>query len=477
MSALMLLASCGGGGGSAGDTQLAYTISLRADRTQLPLNISHQPVGIGTYAPYSTTLYVEAREGGRLIQGGDEVFACNIVQGFDSGSLYYLDGDDEHEDDDGNPLAYRSVVLGANAGAATFHYHASATAGTARITCSITNPRDNQVSAASVDITVAGTPSGAEGRPASVNVQAEQPGYLGSLNNINSIRNNIAVQAILRDELNQQVANTTAPNLQVSIVGGTAAAMGARLLRGSQSGTVIQTTTDSGVANFSLASGLERGIILLRFVADRADNNVTNGIQDPISQLLAVPVVHAVAAEPLAVEEQEVTATCRQAVSQALTATGGVPPYLWEPLGALPAGLTMSPSGIVSGVPEPANGANTGTYSVAVRITDAEGDWVIRNITFNIEAGQCAPLVAGNASVSLTEGAAFNFALSATGGTPPYRWSAVGLPAGVSVNANGVLSGSIAAAGNYTGVAQVTDSEGVSVMVNVTFTVAKPKEE
>ena len=33
------LAGCGGGGGSAGETNQPYTISLRAGKTQLPVNI------------------------------------------------------------------------------------------------------------------------------------------------------------------------------------------------------------------------------------------------------------------------------------------------------------------------------------------------------------------------------------------------------------------------------------------------------
>ena len=97
-----LVTACGGGGGSPGDTHEAYSITLRADKKQLPINIQHYPAGIGAYAPYTTTLYVEAREGSRPIQGGEEIFACNIVQGFESGALYYLDGDEDHEDDDGN---------------------------------------------------------------------------------------------------------------------------------------------------------------------------------------------------------------------------------------------------------------------------------------------------------------------------------------------------------------------------------------
>ena len=44
------LASCGGGGGSGGNSRLEYTISLRAAKSQLPINIANQPAGIGAYA-------------------------------------------------------------------------------------------------------------------------------------------------------------------------------------------------------------------------------------------------------------------------------------------------------------------------------------------------------------------------------------------------------------------------------------------
>jgi len=56
-----VLVACGGGGGSPGSSDLPYTISLRAEKTQLPINIGGAPASIGAYAPYTTTLYVEAR--------------------------------------------------------------------------------------------------------------------------------------------------------------------------------------------------------------------------------------------------------------------------------------------------------------------------------------------------------------------------------------------------------------------------------
>ena len=61
------------------------------------------------------------------------------------------------------PGAYRSIVLDSNAGGNSFHFHAGNIAGTARITCAVTNPADQLVSSASVDIVV----GAATGKPAS----------------------------------------------------------------------------------------------------------------------------------------------------------------------------------------------------------------------------------------------------------------------------------------------------------------------
>lgn len=470
-----LLSACGGGGGSAGDTQLEYKITLRADKTLLPVNIAGEGAGIGTYAPYTTTLYVNATEDGKPVLGGEDTFACNVEAGLDVGALYYLDGDDEHEDDDGNPLAYRSITLDSNSGGNSFHFHAGPTAGTARIVCTITNPRDNQVSSASVNITVGGTSNNASGMPASVQWYAQAPyaGYLGVIGNPNSIRNNVALQAMLRDETNQWVKNPTAPNVQVSIVGG-AGAYGARLLSGTQSGTIVQTSTRNGLAGFSLSSGSSRGVILLSLVSDRADNNVANGIQDPISQLMAIRVVNNVASEPLVVPAQTVEATCKQAVSYALAATGGVPPYKWEALGDLPNGLALSEDGVVSGVPKSLNGTNSGSYPVVVRVTDDEGAVVTQNMTFQVDTGACAPLALGAATITLLEDTTVAFALSATGGTPPYEWAAVaGLPPGLSLSKEGVLTGSVANPGTYNAVVKVKDADGIEVQGNLAITVTE----
>ena len=95
----VFLVACGGGGGSGGDSNLQYAISVKAAKAQLPVNLSGEQPSSGAYAPYTTTVYVNATEGGRPVAGGTEdFFGCNISGGLDSAALYYLDGSEKDID-------------------------------------------------------------------------------------------------------------------------------------------------------------------------------------------------------------------------------------------------------------------------------------------------------------------------------------------------------------------------------------------
>jgi hypothetical protein len=367
-----VISACGGGGGSPGETQEHYSIMLRADKTQLPLNVAGSQPGLGAYRPYTTSLYVEARKGSMPIPGGEEIFGCNVAGGLDSGSLYYLDGNPEHEKevDDGNggkikiPNAYRSITLGANSGGNSFHFHSGDQAGTARITCSVTDPLDKQQKFASVNISVGGT----TGKPASVRMEAQIPGYLGTKNNVNGLLNQMAIQAFVMDDTNQPTASASGANMQVRILSGTDAAQGARLVAGTQSGSVLQLPSVGGVATFSLLSGADTGAIFLELTADRFDNNVSNGINDPITTIQPVSVLEALTAPPTLADVDLGIVTKGVPFTALLTASGGLPPYVWSATG-LPAGLAVDAStGMLSGTASAS--AEERDYRVTVTVVD-----------------------------------------------------------------------------------------------------------
>lgn len=71
-----------------------------------------------------------------------------------------------------------------------------------------------------------------------------------------------------------------------------------------------------------------------------------------------------------------------QPYSEPLTATAGFPPYTWSLLsGALPAGLGLSSSGLISGTP-----VTPGTSAFTVRVTDNSGSVVSQSLSINVIA-------------------------------------------------------------------------------------------
>jgi len=370
----VVLSACGGGGGSGGEYQAPYNITLRAEKTQLPVNISGVRAGQGAYAPFSTTLYVHATaaEGRPVPSAGDDTFVCNLERGLDSGDLYYMDGEADHEVEIDNPndpagekisvpAPYRSITLGANAGGNSFHFHASATTGVARITCSILDPRDNKYHSASVDIAVGG---GATGQPALlralvVDRRDDLHGILGTQgNHKDRLPNSQAMQVYVMDDVGQPVPNG---NVQVRVLPGSEASLGARLVAGHGSSptgsSALQLPVVQNVATFSLASGAQPGPIFLEYAADRFDNNVANGIQDPITLIERFDVLEEVAAPLVLPDEtivgsEAVEGTNTIPFSHLLVAQGGLPPYTWTVTG-LPRGLSLNASlGVISGTPD-----------------------------------------------------------------------------------------------------------------------------
>lgn len=82
-------------------------------------------------------------------------------------------------------------------------------------------------------------------------------------------------------------------NVQIEIVGG---AQGGERLQAvgangvPSAGGTVNTRTVQGIANLSYQSGTRVGSLQIKATSDRADNNVDNGISDPVSALTSVTV-------------------------------------------------------------------------------------------------------------------------------------------------------------------------------------------
>lgn len=157
--------------------------------------------------------------------------------------------------------------------------------------------------------------------------------------------------------------------------------------------------------------------------------------------------------------------TVGSAYSASLAATGGVPPYTWTASG-LPAGLSITAAGVISGTPTTA-----GTFSVSVTVTDSAGTKASQSYSVTIASG----LTVTTASLgTATVGTSYSASLAASGGVPPYSWTATGLPPGLSASASGAISGTPTTAGSYTAGVTVTDSQGSKATASLALTVNAP---
>ena len=144
---------------------------------------------------------------------------------------------------------------------------------------------------------------------------------------------------------------------------------------------------------------------------------------------------------------------------QQFAATGGTPPYIWFLIGDGVPGLTLNPStGILSDTP-----TTPGTFNFTAQVRDGSGGTASRNFIVRINP---RPL-AITSEPQLPDGAVtvpYSQTLAATGGIPPYTWSANGLPKGLEIDAaRGVISGAPEAAGQLVFTVRVTDSARSSV--------------
>jgi hypothetical protein len=164
--------------------------------------------------------------------------------------------------------------------------------------------------------------------------------------------------------------------------------------------------------------------------------------------------------------------TVGAAYSQALSASGGVPPYQWMvSSGALPTGLMLNAAtGVISGTP-----SSSGTFTFGVTVADASMPAQSAMASFSITINM--PTVVTITTASLpggVTGRAYSASLNAVGGMTPYTWSITmgALPSGLSLDpTRGVILGTPSMAGSFMFTVQVADSSTLQETNTHAFTI------
>jgi hypothetical protein len=164
--------------------------------------------------------------------------------------------------------------------------------------------------------------------------------------------------------------------------------------------------------------------------------------------------------------------------STTLQAAGGVPPYTWALAAGstLPAGLSLSTAGVISGTP---TAASSGPLTFVVTDSSTTPNTAQTSLTLTISGG------GGSGGLTLTPtslpaatlNTAYSTTLAATGGVAPYTFTlanSTALPAGLNLSAAGVISGTPTTAANTPFSVTVTDSTtptALSLTSNLSITV------
>jgi uncharacterized protein YhjY with autotransporter beta-barrel domain len=162
--------------------------------------------------------------------------------------------------------------------------------------------------------------------------------------------------------------------------------------------------------------------------------------------------------------------TAGVAYSQAFTASGGIAPYTYAiSAGALPAGLSFTAGGLLSGTPTVA-----GTFNFSVTATDSTTGTagtvtVAYTLTLSVPTIVVNPPVLPNAVLSVP----YNHVINAVGGTQPYTFAvtAGALPAGVTLGTDGTISGAATVTGAFNFTITATDALGFTGSRAYTITV------
>jgi hypothetical protein len=162
------------------------------------------------------------------------------------------------------------------------------------------------------------------------------------------------------------------------------------------------------------------------------------------------------------------------AYSQQIAATGLAPLTFSTSTGTVPAGLTLSTAGLISGTPTGPNGTSNFTVKVLDSSNPVQSATQALSIVIALPP---APVISTTTLPAGTEGSAYSQQIAATGhGTLTFTTSAGTLPTGLTMSASGLISGTPTGpngTSNFT--VKVTDSsnptqsstQALSIVINL----------
>ncbi|MFY9226455.1 MAG: FG-GAP-like repeat-containing protein [Blastocatellia bacterium] len=205
-------------------------------------------------------------------------------------------------------------------------------------------------------------------------------------------------------------------------------------------------TLSAGVATFSTSTlSLGTHPITAQYLGDI---NFTDSTSATLNQMVNCPII---TISPTTLPNSQVNTT----YNQTLTASGGTAPYTFSVIsGSLPTGLSLSPSGVLSGTPTVTN-----IFNFTVQVSDANNCLATRNYVISISCAaiNITPVSLPNVIVNT---AYPTQTLVANGGIAPYNFavSSGTLPTGLTLTATGVLSGTPTSTGTFTFTVTATDT-------------------
>jgi hypothetical protein len=261
-------------------------ITIESTRTELPVNLFRVAPFLGS--PYLAELTINARSAtGQPItiprgEAGALVVSINPVT---LGGLSTLD-DPQTEDVNEFTALVGSGPVTLNAGRATAFVHSFVTTGSVVVTASVRDPDTGQSLTATRTISiVSSTPP----LPAVVQLF---PTFSGLYAQGSGGRTSGTFEADVNDGIGQPVPNPVSGNaafnnIRVEVIGDAPAAANERVnginaAGQNVTGQNIALRTTNGIATFTFTTGNRLGQTTVRVTADRADNNVDNGISDPV---------------------------------------------------------------------------------------------------------------------------------------------------------------------------------------------------